>query len=275
MINEQLKNLGLTAAEIEVYNNLLQIGLSTVQDISAATKINRSTTYTILDSLLEKGLIFLEKTMSGRGKNIRKYGSYEPEVLIRKVAKLEKEQKELQQEIETALPNLFSLAKNNNHKPRVSFFEGKEGVKNIEQNIFSEKNTNDTLRKIAFAGSAQFVTNEDKSLKLLTKSIVDLGTNRDKHILESLIKGGSLNIYINSNKDHSESSLKIFNNKIALTSNEDEFGVIVENEEISKIMKELFDLAWEEAKRIDAELRSGQKTTLRVKTKKLEKKPKK
>jgi predicted transcriptional regulator len=56
-MEKELIGLGLSKQEAEIYLNLLSRGSSIANTIAKETKINRSVTYSILDSLLEKGLV--------------------------------------------------------------------------------------------------------------------------------------------------------------------------------------------------------------------------
>ncbi|MBD3360848.1 hypothetical protein GF366_03535, partial [Candidatus Peregrinibacteria bacterium] len=52
-----LKNLGLSEKEAMVYFSTIKIGTAPVSKIAQAAKINRVTTYDILEKLKQKGLV--------------------------------------------------------------------------------------------------------------------------------------------------------------------------------------------------------------------------
>ncbi|HPU95017.1 MAG TPA: helix-turn-helix domain-containing protein, partial [Candidatus Gracilibacteria bacterium] len=52
-----IKNLGLTDKETKVYISLIEVGPSVVSRIAEKARINRVTTYDILEKLKEKGFI--------------------------------------------------------------------------------------------------------------------------------------------------------------------------------------------------------------------------
>ncbi len=52
-----LSELGLSAKETQVYLTLLRRGPSSVRHVAEAAQVNRGTTYDILKSLQEQGLV--------------------------------------------------------------------------------------------------------------------------------------------------------------------------------------------------------------------------
>src|SRR3989344_3480026 len=107
LVEFELKKLGLSDKEIKVYLALLELGEAAVQKISQKSKVNRATTYVILEGLAKKSLV---SEIEKEGKTL--YGAQDPEFF-------------------------FNLAP---QKPRVRFFEGKEGLKAIQEDILKEKN---------------------------------------------------------------------------------------------------------------------------------------
>ena len=65
MLKNNLIELGLSEKEASVYLASLELGASSVQKISQQAKINRATTYVIIESLSKKGLM---STMEKAGK---------------------------------------------------------------------------------------------------------------------------------------------------------------------------------------------------------------
>jgi sugar-specific transcriptional regulator TrmB len=55
-LSKQLKNFGLSDNEVAVYTALLTGGSDTASNIAERAKLNRSTTYVQLDSLMAYGL---------------------------------------------------------------------------------------------------------------------------------------------------------------------------------------------------------------------------
>ena len=54
---QELGHLGLSEKEAAVYLASLELGPAPVQDISHKAKVNRATTYVMIESLMGRGLI--------------------------------------------------------------------------------------------------------------------------------------------------------------------------------------------------------------------------
>ena len=78
MIIETLKNIGLTEKEAKVYLATLRKSSQTATEIAKEAKINRVTTYSILEKLLKKGLISTYKKI-----NVQYFDSTDPEIVFR------------------------------------------------------------------------------------------------------------------------------------------------------------------------------------------------
>ena len=82
MIENDLQKIGLTEKEAKVYLAALELGQSTVQQISQKAKVNRATTYVILESLMDKSVI---KTLEqGKKRFFVAEGPYALKNVIRK-----------------------------------------------------------------------------------------------------------------------------------------------------------------------------------------------
>ena len=124
---EKLKQIGLNDKESKVYLALLELGNSLVSEIAEKTKINRSLLYTILDNLIDKGIVtYMLKN------NVRHYRAAEPS----KILSMLREKEKIFQSI---LPDLLALHKPKIKKPVVEILEGKEGIKTILNDLLKRK----------------------------------------------------------------------------------------------------------------------------------------
>ena len=257
MINEQLKEFGLSDKETMVYIILLQLGTASAQEIAKTSELNRSTTYVVLDSLLNRGLINISEQTDRRI-----YTAISPELLLQKTADLIKKYSKIEKDIQSIIPDLQSLSKNLKRRPRILFFEGLEGVKSVYEDILSCESG--TIMR-SFDDSAAWkkiksnyyenICKKRIARGIKTKSIQPIISSADKNTLvlkNSKTKNNTSDeiIYIQNDKYSFTSNLSIYENKVILISPQDEYAVIIENEDIAQTMKELFNLAWEEAKRI-------------------------
>ncbi|HIP21630.1 MAG TPA: hypothetical protein EYG72_01610 [Candidatus Pacebacteria bacterium] len=121
MINlkKELKKLNLSDNEASLYLSLLELGEASVQRISKKSKISRTTTYDVIETLREKGLIIATKKQKRTfyyAENPSKLGN----ILEEKV-----------NAFDNLLPELLAMSNLIDRKPKIRFFEGVEGLKNI------------------------------------------------------------------------------------------------------------------------------------------------
>lgn len=125
---QELGHLGLSEKEAAVYLASLELGPAPVQDISHKAKVNRATTYVMIESLMGRGLM----SSFVRGKK-RYYASESPERLraVLRMQRREIEQKE--EELETVFPMLAALYNAEGAKPQIRYLEGVEGVAAVRE----------------------------------------------------------------------------------------------------------------------------------------------
>lgn len=134
MITQELQKIGFSPKEASVYLAMLELGLASVQDIAQKAGVNRATTYVMIDILTKKGLVH---TVT-RGKK-RYFAIEEPKHLLHVLEeKKDVIQKNLDM-INAIMPDLESRYNLSGTKPIVRFFEGKEGLKSIQEDILKTK----------------------------------------------------------------------------------------------------------------------------------------
>lgn len=111
-----LKTLGLTSMQGRVYIAALELGEATMQALARKSGVNRSTIYTFIDDLKERGFILEAKKYK---RNV--YVAAHPEALVEM-------QKNRVRDLENLLPELLAINNKSDKKPRVTFFEGFDGV---------------------------------------------------------------------------------------------------------------------------------------------------
>jgi sugar-specific transcriptional regulator TrmB len=143
-ILKQLQVSGLSEKESKVYFFLIENNAGSVNEISKMTHIQRTTVYTVLVSLEVKGLV----TEVKKGK--KKYFVPEHPQVLEKIAnyKIQIASDSLMA-TQKAIPKLSQLFTAFQDKSLVTFYEGKEGVKNIFMRHVAEENKNSELRAFA------------------------------------------------------------------------------------------------------------------------------
>jgi sugar-specific transcriptional regulator TrmB len=249
---QQLTKLGLSEKEATTFVALLSLGSAPVQTITKRTGFNRSTTYVILDSLTEKGFITQSST---HGKLF--YEAANPKKIELKAKERAEVSMRQEQQMLLLLPELDKIRKNKANYPKTRFFEGKEGIKTIYQNMSildSESNicgiaSPQTIDEYVFGLVESFVES-CVTRGLLFREIQPY--NYERHITASVHEHELR--YIPKSTYPYSSSLYIFMNRVIFVSLEEEFGVILESKEFADVMREAFELAWVEAGRLDKSL---------------------
>ncbi|MBU1348978.1 hypothetical protein KJ781_02830 [Patescibacteria group bacterium] len=111
-----LQEFGLDEKESGVYLASLELGPASVQRLAVKSRIKRTTVYLVAEALKEKGLL--------SGVQTHRSIEYVPIGPNRLIGILETRKAALQE----AMPELMALTKGSATKPYVRFFEGKEGI---------------------------------------------------------------------------------------------------------------------------------------------------
>lgn len=138
----QVEELGLSEKEARVYLANLSLGPSTVQKISEHSGIKRVTTYVILESLVNLGLV----SQAIKGKKTL-FIAEEPLSLKRLIEKKERELSQQKANFETLLPELLGVKNIPKDSPRVKFYDSTEGIKSI-MTTFLSSHKNEKLQFI-------------------------------------------------------------------------------------------------------------------------------
>ena len=131
MLEKYLQEIGLNEKEAAVYLVLLQHESTSVIDLANKTKINRSTTYTVLESLAKKGLA--SETTVGKKTH---YQAEPPERLETFVERQKVVLEEHSKRLKDIIPQIKSVQRETGEKPIVQYFEGKEGVFSMNESLY-------------------------------------------------------------------------------------------------------------------------------------------
>lgn len=247
MVENELKKLGLSEKEIRVYLALLELGEATVQKISQKSKVNRATTYVILEGLAKKNLV---SEIEKEGKTL--YGAQDPEFLFNLFKFQEREIKEKETEFRKVLPELKAIFNLAPQKPKVRFFEGKEGLKSIQEDFLKEKNaeidefySSDDIHNIFSPAELEEFKKRRIGQKIKSRAFYtrDAGPFGVKDISPlSELK------YMRQDQYPLNVDILIYNNKIALISlKEPLMGVIVENKDLASALRSIFKMLWDKS----------------------------
>jgi len=248
MYENDLKQLGLSDKEAKVYLAVLELGPSTAIQIAQKADINRPTAYVQIEALMKMGL------MSSHEKGKKTYFAAEPPERLRELVRIKQSEVEDQgKRLKKILPELQTLFDSAEERPKVRFYEGKEGLMAMQEDIFK-------LRKQEIVG----VYSADFYEKLFTKEekkrINDLRKRRGIRGRGLYTRGSGpfteappptiQDRFVPASKFPFVSGMDIYGDKVALFSQRGKIvGAVVENQDIADTMRSIFNLAWEAAEK--------------------------
>jgi len=235
--NTLLKSLGFTDSEAKIYLLSLEIGPSSVQDLAKKAKVSRVTTYAVIEMLSTRGLM----SNVQKGKKTL-YAAESPERLVSFVQTRVKQMETTLKDVEGLIGDLKLLQRG--EKPVVKMFEGKEGLKAIQDDILA------TSPDVMYE-----MSNIDALYSLFPKEVFSpYRKELDKRNIkiEGIVQHAlpvearkNFTVFQVSKTDASFfGNITIYRNKIALTSLQGKnISVLIESEVLAQTMKELFQLA--------------------------------
>ncbi|OGE75590.1 MAG: hypothetical protein A3I07_02755 [Candidatus Doudnabacteria bacterium RIFCSPLOWO2_02_FULL_42_9] len=256
---KQLKAGGLSEKEAKIYLALLELEVATVFEVAKTSGVNRSSAYVVLEGLKKKGLVGISDDQK-----VRKYIAASPDTLLHSAKSAAKKQEDIKSGIESIIPELRALHKATKRRPIVKVFEGENGAKEVYWQLFSS--TDKILRTYAnpiniFKRIPDFeIHDKERAKRGIKMFAINPASNETLKFLKDIRPHKPYEqALIPENKFRFTSDMGIFGDKIALVSPVDNFGIIIESKEIADMLKNSFDLAWEEAKRLDKIIRKKYK----------------
>lgn len=243
-IKNSLEFLGFEDEEIEIYLTLLEYGTLPVSRLSDLTKIPRVNSYYHLEKMVEKGIVH----QSEKSK-IKQFGAEPPAIFLNQA-------QEKLNLAESLVPELLALNSYDARKPKVQFFEGKEGLKNIFRSMI----TPETKEIVSFSNfeelsafAPEFLRSHFKDrLKsnIKTRFISARSAkaqNFKSDFFPACFDEKLVEIFLMSAEEFCfDSQITIFPGSIAIMnlSADTPIGILIENQELYQTQKTIFDLAW-------------------------------
>ena len=139
---KKLVKLGLSALEGQVYLGLLERRMTTAGALAKHSNLKRSTVYTVLDSLIEKGLVSVTQI-----EGVKNYQAESPARLKDYLKKKEEEVKAQQNLFGEICDDLLNLQSKEILPPRITIYKGRKGMDNLLM-----KNLDDEPREVLVVG---------------------------------------------------------------------------------------------------------------------------
>lgn len=238
---KQLQDIGLSEKEARVYLAALELGATTADKLAKHAKVNRSTTYVQLESLMKNGLI---STYEENKKTF--FAPESPEFLKRLLIKQREDVGAKERNLTAILPDLLQQYAGAGEKPVVRFFPGKEGISAVREEVLTVKEkelfvmfSSDNMTKIFDSKELDSYTVRRRALGIFSKGLYTQKDFFDTADLDELTDRRYIpNLYMSID-------IRIFGDKTALFSLEGNcFAMVIDSKQIAASMKNIFNLLW-------------------------------
>lgn len=232
--NKILEKLGLTKNESAIYLALLDLGTSTISQISEKTSIHRPLIYKALPSLLEKKLI----TQTQKLKSVV-YGAEPPN-------RLEAMFDDLKVDFWEALPDLEDTYNSSEKRPKIRFLEGKDGTKRIFDDVVRSLKKGDVFYR--YSSNKDGNEKKDKYVPRIYRKMRD-----EKKLQREVITNAQTAVHKKPSLDRFTKTMPsdfgpfehnvteiIYGNKIAFIDYNTETAMIIESKTIAEFQKQIF-----------------------------------
>lgn len=239
-LDDELAQIGISGKRAKFYLAALELGEAPVQAVARKAGISRTTAYDVLERLARDGLII----------RVRKRGRYH--IAAEDPARLLRIMEDRQRMLSSLLPELQSMYQGSTVRPRIRFYEGREGIKTVLY---------DTL----------WCWSKQLSGILSMADLLDVPgrAEMDAYVARRIVTGVNLRVVRSRVKEIGDDvwptrgadlrdlryapdglvftmTTWIYDNKVSIiSSRREDFGMVIESEEFSDLMKNLFTVLWQ------------------------------
>jgi len=239
-----LESSGFTPKEAQVYLALLELGQGGVTDIAKISGLKRSIIYVLLEGLLKRGYI-----SELPNQKINTYQAVDPSFILNQLKTTARNFSEM-------LPIFKTLGSNGKTRPKIRYYDTREGILKIwdgEMNYAKDAFFISSYQRIeeCFPGKITEWTEKAK------KGIINTGFRHlisgnpfEKELAEKFLKINQ-KVRILPDLRNTSMDFTIFDNKLAITSLEDDpFIVVIESESLVNSIRPIFEIAWAKGREI-------------------------
>ena len=249
---KKLVEFGLSEKEAKVYLALLELGPSSVTKIARRARVTRTNAYHLLSSLLSYGLI-----SSNEGETKVLFSAEKPDRLIYLMKERLNEAEQKCKDAETFMPELMSLYRDPDKKLKVRYYEGVEGIITAYEDTLTAKGKIFGYASVEHQYSffpGYFPEYYERRSKKGIGVECFLAETDDSLRIKNLDKKQLRHTNIIPKAFSISPEINIYDNKVAILSLKEKFGVIIESYEVASAFKKMFVLANERAKQYDKEI---------------------
>lgn len=250
-LHDYLSKLGLTPDEVAVYLELLEKGEGTPLSISRLTGINRTKVYRLIEQMEKDKLVVQE---------IRDKTTMVSPAPIERVEELLKQKQgtvaELSKNWTEVATMLSQMQVSRQAETKVRYYKGKSGIEQMVWNVLKAKNeiVGYTFRDLSHFVGAKFMDNFVEEFKRRNLKMRDI--YGDEYLGSQPIDndwGGKIESrYLPGKVLAIPHQMDIYDDIVTFYSwNEGEvWGTEIYNPKVAKMQRQLFELAWEKAKKV-------------------------
>jgi len=246
VIEQVLSLNGFTDKEAKIYLAVLEMGEATFTDVATRTRLKRSTVYSVVEELARRGLLSVQERRA-----IKRISALPPQALVERFRRASSL-------AEGALPALLEMAYASPLKPRIRFYEGLEGIKEVILEVNTVRNVESGMIFTDYSRMPKEV------FDLIRKTVPH---RRDaKNFLHIIVPPNSRNLQVQLEEEclhYAEHRIADFpmkdypleltlfgNTKVGFLSfqKHELFAVVVDSQAIYQTLKNLFLFVWQHAK---------------------------
>ena len=240
MYEKQLTQAGLTQKQAALYMAALELGHAKATDIARKAGVKRTTGYGILDELAQLGLV----SVVAKGK-LKFFKAQAPRTLVGLLDQRKRA-------VEQILPDLENVYGTYHLRPKMQFFEGREGIKRIYEDTLTCRSKK-ILQIIRVKDFKEFPGGDFSEEYIKRRA--------EKGIVSYALHPSSGDIHDNLYAEESDkwkrhvrylpafifqtAAIMIYDHKVAVISTKAEnFGFIIESKEFSNTLRAYFEFMW-------------------------------
>jgi sugar-specific transcriptional regulator TrmB len=236
---EILEEIGLERREARIYLMMLRYGSSTASKVADRAEVDRTTTYTILERLMKRGLAsYIIRN------NVKYFQAAPPEQILT-------DMREMERKVETILPHLNALSKSAKEETSVEVFKGREGIRTLYKMMI-----NDGKDYYWMGGGAESCSRFPKETETFVKKANAKGM-KGKLIFretEEFFVGSGETYRLIPREYLSSITTTIWGDKTGVfVWSEPFFAIVIESKEVADSNRGTFDFMWEVGKKPSAE----------------------
>ena len=142
---EVLRRIGLSEGEVKVYGALLEIGITSINNIHEKVCIDRRNIYDILNKLIERGLVSYSEE---NGKRVFRITN--PDKILSYIEEKKANLEEVKGEVSKVIPLIQEAFKSQKQELFSEIFRGAEGIKAVWEDMLNYK-------EVRWLGSGYYV----------------------------------------------------------------------------------------------------------------------